>query len=121
MNILLLLYAVAAGSYGLAAVIFPGFLIPLLWNNPPGPEANILLQGWGAGLLGFATMAFLARKLDKSLQRVIISGILIYFTCAVIAWVIDAFGRGWTGFGIVSFASYLIFAFPFIYQAYFRK
>jgi hypothetical protein len=121
MNVVLLLYAIAAISYGVAAVLFPGFLIPLLWNNPPGPEAYILLQGWGSGLLGFGTMAWLAWKLDEATRRTVITGILIYFTGAMISWVIDSLGRGWTLFGAISFATYVIFAVPFIYLTFLRR
>jgi len=114
MNFLLVLYAVAAISYGIAAVFFTGFLISLLWNNPPGPNAHILFQGWGSGLLGFGTMAWLARKLDRSTLRTIVTGILIYFAGAMVCWVIDSFGRGWTLFGIISFSTYLLYAVPFV-------
>jgi hypothetical protein len=121
MNILLLLYAIAAISYGVVAVLFPGFLIPLLWNTPPGPEADMLLQGWGSALLGFGTLAMLARNLDKTGQRTVVTGILIYFAGAMITWILDSVGRGWTLFGAISFATYLIFAVPFVYLAFLRK
>lgn len=121
MNIVLLLYAVAAISYGIVAVLFPGFLLPLLWNNPPGPEAHILLQGWGSALLGLGTLALLARRLEVAAQRTVLTGILIYFVSAMIIWVLDSFGRGWTLFGAISFATYLIFAVPFAYLAFFRR
>ncbi len=121
MNTLLMLYSIAALSYGVGAVLFPGILIPLLWNDPPGPEAHILLQGWGAGLLGFGTMAWLAIKRDGAAQRTIVTGILIYFTGAMITWAIDSMGRGWTVFGVISFATYLIFAVPFVYLAFIRR
>ena len=121
MNTALLLYTLAATSYGIAVILFPGFLIRLLWNNPPGSNANILVQGWGACLLGFGIMAFLARKLDKVAQRTIITGILIYFTGAMITWMIDSCKRGWTIFGVLSFATYLLFAGPFVYLAFIRK
>jgi hypothetical protein len=121
MNSVLLLYSIAATSYGIAVILFPGFLIPLLWDNPPGSEAYILVQGWGACLLGFGIMAFLARKSDESAQRTILTGILIYFAGAVITWLIDSLKRGWTIFGAISFATYILFAVPFVYLLFIRK
>ena len=121
MNIALLLYAIAALSYGITAVLFPGFLIQIIWNNPPGPEAHILLQGWGAGLLGFGTMALLARKMPFSGRRIVVTGILVYFSGAMITWVVDSFERGWTIFGAISFITYIIYAIPFVYLAFIRK
>lgn len=120
-KLVLTLYSITAIAYAVVILLAPGFLMPLVWNDPPGPNAYLLLQGWGAGILGFGVMAWLARSLDSApARRVIVTGILVYFAGAVISWVIDSFSRGWTVFGAISFATYFLFGLAFIYTTYLR-
>lgn len=116
LNMLFLIVAVIAFAYGVVAVLAPAFLSALIWPNPPGPEGYLLLQGWGACLIGFAAIAWGHRTVADGKARASVAlGLFLYFVLASIVWFIDALGRGWSIFSILTFALLVLFTLGFGY------
>jgi hypothetical protein len=107
------LAAIALG-YGVVAIFFPSFLLQLLWLNPPGPEAYLLLQECGSCLVAFSVIAWGARQLESTpARRVISQGFLTFSVIATILWLVDALSRGWTIFSALTLGLLVLFAHRF--------
>ena len=122
LNTLFTILAVIALGYGLVAVLLPGFLIRLLWLNPAGPEGYLLLQGWGSCLIAFSVIAWGARNFESaSARRTTALGFFTYFAIATVLWLLDALGRGWTVFSILTLGLLVLFAVGFGYFSLVRR
>ena len=113
---LLTIFSVIAMGDGLIAIFAPGPFMNLIWLNRTGPEAYLLIQGWGACLIAFSVMAWVAKSLTDSTSRQLFA--LCFFTYHFIAtalWLVDALSRGWTLFSATSFVGLLLFTLGFGY------
>jgi uncharacterized protein YjeT (DUF2065 family) len=113
-NRLYLALSLIALLYGLGCVLLPRLTLELIFPNPPGPEAHILIQGWGACLLAFSVLAWGARQVsDVGTQRLISSALTVYFAVAAVVWLLDALGRGWSPLSALTLALLAVFAASF--------
>lgn len=116
LNPLFAAFAVVTAVYGIVGLVLPAFLMPLLWVNPPGENAYLLLQGWGVALFAFGIIAWGARTFTSPRARRVVA--LAFFADTLITaaiWLLDTISRGWTVFSAVSFAILVLFALGFGY------
>lgn len=115
-NALFAAFAVVTFIYGIVGLLLPALLMPLLWRNPPGENAYLLLQGWGVCLIAFSVIAWGARRFTSAeARRVANLGFFIDTLLTAAVWLIDTLSRGWTLFSVVSFALLVLFALGFGY------
>jgi hypothetical protein len=113
-NRLYLPLSVIALLYGLGCMLLPQLMLTLIFPGPPGPEAHILIQGWGACLLAFSVLASGARQIaDAGAQRLICVALTVYFAVVSVVWLLDALGRGWSPLSALTLALLVVFAASF--------
>ena len=102
--------------YGVVGLLFTGFIVSLLFQNPPGPEAYILGKGWCACLIALGVLAWGARELqDVKARKLMALGFFVYFIIGTVIWLLDQIARGWILFGWVTFFLLLLFTIGFDY------
>ena len=91
-------------------MFLPQFIEDTHWNNPPGSNAYIIVEGWGTILLGLAFIAFFGSNYALETRVLINRGIFVYFGPAAVFWLFDMLSRGFVLFGTMTFGLIVIFA-----------
>ena len=101
---------------GLTAIFAPGPFIDLLWSHRTGPEAYLFSQGWGACLIVFSVMAWVAKSLTESSPRRLFSlGFFIYHFIATVILLVDGLTKGWTPLSVATIVALALFTIGFGY------
>jgi hypothetical protein len=117
-NTLLTVYSIVAMGDGIVALFAPQSFVRLIWVHRTGPDINLFVQAWGAGVLAFGLMAWAGKALrDPAARHLLALAFFTYNVALSVLWFLDARTRGWTPPSAVAFAGLLLFTCAF---AYFR-
>lgn len=113
---LLTIFAVIAMGDGVVAILAPGPFLNAIWLNRAGPEAYLVVQGWGSCLIAFSVIAWGAKSLtDSASRQIVATGFFTYHMIATILWLVDSLSRGWTPFSAATFVGLVLFTLGFGY------
>ena len=115
-NHLLTAFSAIALADGLMALFAPGAFVNVLWPRRFGPEVYFFIHGWGACLIGFSVMAWVARNLaDANSRRLCALGLFVYHLIATGVFLVDGLSNGWTPLSMTTMVLLALFTIAFGY------
>jgi len=116
LNFLMVLNAIIAAVFGIAFVLIPWSVYSLYGVGVPSPILNYMGQLFGAALIGYAVLTWLARNVgDSDARKAIVLALFISEMIGFIAALIGQVNGVVNALGWSTVAIYLILALGFGY------
>jgi len=114
------------GNALFALVFAVGFLLAPGWmlahyGAAANPELMQMCRFFGAAMLGFAALAWMARNADRGGRRAIVCGLIISFVAGLIVSVQGQLSGVVGSFGWLTVGLYLFFAVGYTYLEFLAK